>query len=124
VCWLTAPWRKPWKANFVARKNREVDSWYVPAQAVTCPLCGRPIPPDQRDEHHLVPKLKGGRVTETLHRICHRQIHALFTEAELAQHYNTAESLLAHPEIQKFVAWVKKKPDGFLEVTKMSNRKR
>lgn len=71
-----------------------------------------------------MPKLKGGRATETLHRICHRQIHALFTEAELAQRYNTAEALLEHPEMQKFIAWVKKKPDGFYESTKMSNRKR
>lgn len=108
----------------MARKNQVVESWYVAPQEVICPLCTRPIPADQRDEHHLVPRLKGGRVTETLHRICHRQVHALFTEAELAQHYSTAEALLAHPEVQKFVAWVKKKPDGFSESTKMSNRKR
>lgn len=108
----------------MARKNREVQSWFVAPQEVTCPLCERPIPPDQRDEHHLVPRLKGGKETQTMHRICHRQIHALFTEAELAQRYNTAEALLEHPEIQKFVSWVKKKPDGFYESTRMSNRKR
>ena len=34
-----------------------------------------------------------------LHRICHRQIHALFSETELARQYNTAEALLAHPEV-------------------------
>lgn len=108
----------------MGRKSREVTSWYVPAQDPICPICGRPIPPGQLDEHHLVPKLKGGKVTQALHRICHRQIHALFTEAELAQHYSTAEALLEHPEIQKFVAWVKKKPNDFLEAVRMSNRKR
>mgnify|MGYP006203325167 CR=1 FL=1 len=70
-----------------------------------CPLCGRPIPPQQRDAHHLVPKSKGGRGTVDLHRICHRQIHALFTETELARRYATVDALLAHPEVARFVAW-------------------
>lgn len=108
----------------MGRKNREVESWFQPKQALLCPLCGREIPDSQKDDHHLVPKLKGGKETETMHRICHRQIHALFTEAELAQKYNTAEALLEHPEIQKFVEWVQKKPDDFYQSSKMSNRKR
>lgn len=49
-----------------------------------CPLCERKISHSQRDAHHLIPKSKGGRQTEYQHRICHRQIHALFTETELA----------------------------------------
>ena len=53
----------------------------------------------QRDAHHLVPKSRGGRVTEALHRICHRQIHALLTETELARDYATVEALMAHPQI-------------------------
>lgn len=108
----------------MARKRTEEASWYQPAPPPSCPLCEREIPPSQRDEHHLVPKLKGGRETQTMHRICHRQIHALFTEAELAQCFNTAEALLEHPEVQRFVTWVKKKPPDFYESVKMSNRKR
>ncbi len=108
----------------MARKRTEEASWYRPVMSPLCPLCEREIPPSQRDEHHLVPKLKGGRETQTMHRICHRQIHALFTEAELAQRFNTADALLEHPEVQKFVAWVKKKPADFYESVKMSNRKR
>ena len=61
------------------------------------------------DEHHLVPKTFGGKETFTLHRICHRKIHATFTERELLNYYNTFERLRDHTEIQKFVAWVKKK---------------
>ena len=98
--------------------------WFEPAPVLICPLCERNIPDSQKDEHHLVPKLKGGRETQAMHRICHRQIHALFTEAELAQKYFTVEALLEHPEIQKFVQWVKKKPDAFYESSKKSNRKR
>ena len=87
-----------------------------------CPLCDREIPTAQRDAHHLIPKSKGGLKTRFLHRICHRQIHALFTEAELAKTYNNVAQLLAHPEITKFVAWVKTKPGYFNERTYKSQR--
>jgi hypothetical protein len=87
-----------------------------------CPLCERKIPPAQRDAHHLIPKSKGGRHTEYLHRICHRQIHALFTETELARQFNSVEALLAHPDMASFVAWVKAKPDDFMERTRKSQR--
>jgi hypothetical protein len=55
-------------------------------------LCDRVIPPAQRDAHHLVPKSKGGRQTEFLHRVCHRQVHALLTETELARQYASVEA--------------------------------
>jgi hypothetical protein len=91
-------------------------------QALTCPLCERVIPKSQRDAHHLVPKSKGGRQTQFLHRVCHRQIHALLTETELARQYATVEALLAHPEMQAFVAWVKTKPDEFFVRTRKSSQ--
>lgn len=89
-----------------------------------CPLCERRIPPAQHDAHHLVPKSKGGRRTEFLHRVCHRQIHALLTETELARQYATVDALRAHPQIQAFVAWVKTKPDDFFVATRKSARVR
>lgn len=95
-----------------------------PINLPECPLCGRVIPESQQDKHHLIPRLKGGKTTQVMHRICHRQIHALFSEAELAQRYSTAEALLENEAIQKFVAWVKKKPPEFIEGTKLSNRRR
>ena len=90
--------------------------------ALVCPLCERVIPVSQRDAHHLIPKSKGGKETEFLHRICHRQIHALFTETELARQYNNVEALLALPEMTKFVSWVKTKPGEFCERTQKSQR--
>lgn len=93
----------------------------VPAD-FRCPLCERKIPLAQRDAHHLIPKSKGGRHTEYLHRICHRQIHALFTETELARQFNSVEALLAHPDMASFVSWVKTKPDDFMERTRKSQR--
>jgi 5-methylcytosine-specific restriction endonuclease McrA len=89
-----------------------------------CPLCDRPIPASQQDAHHLVPKSRGGRATTVLHRICHRQLHALFSETDLARDYATAEALRAHPEVAKFVEWVKTKPPDFMERTRRSARRR
>jgi hypothetical protein len=95
-----------------------------PRVTVTCPLCDRVIPRPQADRHHLVPKIKGGRRTEFLHRVCHRQVHALLTEGELAGRYTTVEALLQHPELQAFVAWVKNKPEEFVVHTRKSTRTR
>lgn len=81
-----------------------------------CPLCLRPIPKGAaRSRHHLVPKLKGGKRGETvlLHAICHKEIHAALTEAELARNFETIEKLRDHPRIAKFVAWVVKRPPEF-----------
>jgi hypothetical protein len=91
-------------------------------QENVCPICERPIPASQRDAHHLIPKSKGGRATEFLHRICHRQIHALFTETELANQFNHALALQEHPEMRRFIQWVKTKPNAFYERTRKSAR--
>lgn len=95
-----------------------VDTWPI------CPLCDRPIPPRQQDRHHLVPKSKGGRETAFMHRICHRQIHALLTETELARQYASAEALRQHPQLRTFVAWVQTKPADFFVATQKSRRLR
>ena len=92
------------------------------SQEILCPICDRLIPESQKDAHHLIPKSKGGRTTEFLHRICHRQIHALFTETELANQFNNAVALQDHPEMQRFIQWVKTKPDSFYERVRKSAR--
>jgi hypothetical protein len=106
------------------RKLVEPPAWHTALDPERCPLCNRLIPSGQRDAHHLVPKMKGGKATVAMHRICHRQVHALFSETELAQQFNTADALLSNPEIQKFVSWVKTKPDNFFERTRRSGRRR
>lgn len=82
-----------------------------------CALCGRPVPPGvPQSRHHLTPRLKGGArgPVVLLHQICHTQIHATLTEAELTRHYATPEALRAHPHLARFIAWVSKRPPGFL----------
>ncbi|MEO7937016.1 MAG: HNH endonuclease [Burkholderiaceae bacterium] len=95
----------------------------VSSQAPICPLCNRLIPTAQQDKHHLVPRSRGGTHTEVMHRICHRQLHALFSETELARSYATVDALLAHPEVARFVAWVRQKPPDFMERTRRSSRR-
>jgi hypothetical protein len=82
-----------------------------------CPLCLRPIPPGTAQSlHHLVPKLKGGKggPVVRMHHICHKEIHATLTEAELARDYSTPDALRAHPRLAKFAQWVARRPPGFL----------
>ncbi len=81
-----------------------------------CPLCLRPIPPDvPQSLHHLVPKLKGGKggPTVLLHHICHKEIHARFSEAELARHLNTPAALRADPRLAGFLNWIARRPPEF-----------
>jgi hypothetical protein len=83
----------------------------APANA-PCALCGRPL--GQRTEwHHVVPKSEGGRDTVPLHPICHRTIHAMASNVELARAYPTMEALRAREDVQRFLAWIADKPADF-----------
>lgn len=86
-----------------------------------CPLCKRELD-DTADLHHLIPKSKKGKDTVRLHKICHRKIHSLFDEKELARYYNTIERLLEHADIKKFVKWIAKKPIDYIDKSIMSNK--
>ncbi|WP_159952068.1 HNH endonuclease signature motif containing protein [Rhizobium sp. 18065] len=103
----------------MARKNRdEFNEADAASEPVFCPLCERVIPDDEIDAHHLIPKSKGGKKTVGLHRVCHDQIHAIFTDSQLAKNFSTIEALLEDPTVQKFVAWIKSKPPGFSDSAK------
>jgi hypothetical protein len=79
-----------------------------------CPLCDRPmIAGSSINKHHLVPKTFSGRETIWLHRVCHNKIHSVFTERELLKTYHTVAQLRAHPEIDRFVSWLKNKDPEF-----------
>jgi hypothetical protein len=79
-----------------------------------CPICGRPLVDGPSvDLHHLIPKTYKGKETVLIHRVCHTKIHSLFTERELYFHYNTVERLRDHPEMEKFIKWLKNKDPEF-----------
>ncbi len=109
----------------MARKYRDdFASQDVESELVICLLCERVIPNDQIEEHHLIPKSKGGKIKVPLHRICHSHIHAAFTDAQLAKNFSTISAILEYPTIQKFVSWVKTKPPGFDDEAEESGRRR
>ena len=97
----------------------------IPAKPAACELCGRTIA--SLTQHHLIPRTRhrNKRVqkqfsrSEMLARIlwvcrpCHSHIHTVLTEKELSMQFNNRAALLQHPDIQRFVDWVRKRPTGF-----------
>ena len=94
---------------------------FQPAQE--CRLCHRLGAKMTR--HHLIPRMVSGR-SSVRRRLagekrqpaeiimlclpCHRQIHRVFSEKELALSANSLAKLASHPEVEKFVAWIRKQP--------------
>ena len=90
-----------------------------------CPICDRDMwKGPSIDEHHLVPKCRGGRQTKLMHKICHRKIHSIWTEKELEKEYSDPQKIREHEEMQKFIKWVKKKEPDFYDKNERHNRKR
>lgn len=88
-----------------------------------CPLCERQLA-GVCTKHHLIPVSRGGKHTETvlLHKVCHDKIHSAISEKDLKKLYNTVEKLRAHPELIKFIEWVKKKPPAFYDVSRRKKK--
>ena len=85
-----------------------------------CWLCARLL--GRRVEwHHPLPKSRGGRQVVPLHPICHRTIHANFSNAELAR-AGEAEALRTHPAVATFLRWIAGKPSDFHARTAGSRR--
>lgn len=89
-----------------------------------CPLCGRPLGTVNVDRHHLIPKSLKGREQFPIHKICHRKIHATFSERELLRSYHTWAALQSNDDIQSFIGWVARKPPEFYTRTFTSNKKK
>ena len=101
-----------------------------------CELCRRQV--SLLTKHHLIPKTRHANKRnkrdfdrhDVKHRLawicrpCHSHVHALFTEKILEREFNTLELLAAHPEVAKFIAWIRKKPDGFKPTNQPANGKR
>lgn len=76
--------------------------------------------------HHLTPKEVGGTFLPTakLCLPCHKQIHAIYTNEELAARMNTIERLRDDETIKKFVRWIQKQPSSkLISVSKSRERK-
>jgi 5-methylcytosine-specific restriction endonuclease McrA len=101
-----------------------------------CALCKRQVGALTR--HHLIPRTRHSNKRNKrdfdradvktrivlLCRPCHNHIHALFTEKKLEREFNTLKSLAAHPDVARFVNWIRTKPDGFRPSNQMSSARR
>jgi hypothetical protein len=103
-------------AGGMARKARWDDEQdehaHQDASPQSCWLCGRLL--GKRVEwHHPIPKSRGGRTTVPVHPVCHRTIHATFSNVELARQIEDGVPLTADPAIARFLAWIANKPADF-----------
>ena len=90
-----------------------------------CQICGRDlVQGNSVNEHHLIPKTFKGKETITIHKVCHSKIHSVFTERELYNHFHTAERLREHPEMEKFIKWIRKKEPEFRARNRSTREKR
>ena len=48
-----------------------------------------------------------------VHPICHKTIHKLFTNAELARFGDDRERLVEHEDLARFLRWIANKPPDF-----------
>ena len=63
-------------------------------------------------KHHLLPKEEGGKEEHISYicEDCHKHIHALYTNRELAVRLNTIEALQADEQISKYLKFIRKQP--------------
>ena len=112
------------KHQRIALQIATQSSAFTRAEPPLCPLCERVIPRTQIDAHHLIPKSRGGTETVLLHRVCHRQIHALLSEVELERSYASVGALRTHPELSRFVQWIRSRRAECFPGTRTSGRRR
>jgi len=90
----------------------------------TCELCGR-----QQVEttvHHLLPKEMGGTfgATANLCIPCHKQIHALYPNQEIAARLTTLPDLRVDEKLARFIIWIRKQPATKIMKMKKSKERR
>jgi hypothetical protein len=88
---------------------------------MSCVFCDLDISTRQ---HHIVPRMKGGKVTVAA--CCEEFIHRTWTHNELRDTYNNVETIRADPKFQRFLKWRLKQHETayFPSATSNSRKKR
>ena len=73
----------------MGRKDRFYVEEFEQKEPEKCPICIRELGDVNVDKHHLIPKTHGGKEKFLIHEICHRKIHATFTEKELEKKFRS-----------------------------------
>ena len=99
----------------LARSNEE---------PTNCQLCRREV--ERYTVHHLVPRSRGGRFgpTARLCATCHRQLHAMFSEATLAKEFHSIELLRSNLQVAEYLRWARRQKVGTnFRVRRANNRR-
>lgn len=87
-------------------------------------LCRREV--ERYTVHHLVPRSRGGRFgpTARLCPTCHRQLHAMFSEATLAKELHSIELLRSNVQVAEYLRWARRQKSGTnFRVRRANNRR-
>ena len=78
------------------------------SQQKRCELCERLT--THHTIHHLIPRSRDKYTQEVavLCKACHGMVHRLISNIDLEKHYYTIEFLKQHPEVRRFIGWVRK----------------
>lgn len=89
-----------------------------------CELCGRAGV--VTTEHHLIPREEGGKngPVAMLCIPCHKQIHALYTNRELAVRLYTIEKLRSDEKVNRYLGWIQRQPSASSVKIKNSRERR
>ncbi|GAE25329.1 hypothetical protein JCM9140_1318 [Halalkalibacter wakoensis JCM 9140] len=89
-----------------------------------CQLCDREGV--ELTVHHLTPKEEGGTFLPTAELCipCHKQIHAVYTNKEIATRLFTLERLKDDEQVKKFLTYIQKQPPQALIKTRKSKSRR
>lgn len=95
----------------------------------TCALCRRVVPDERIDdpqviqEHHLRPERRAESPTVLLCRPCHDQIHAVFTNEQLREEYDTIEALRDANRLEAYIDWIRGTDKLDIEVDRPNDRR-
>ncbi|MGG3891777.1 HNH endonuclease [Metabacillus fastidiosus] len=90
-----------------------------------CELCERKLV--ETTVHHLLPKEMGGTFGPTANLCipCHKQIHALYTNKEIAVRLTTIQELKEDEQLSRYLKWIRKQPSTkLMKIKKSNDRKR
>lgn len=71
-----------------------------------CKLCERELPEAYITDHHLTPENRKQSDVVDLCQPCHNQVHAMFTNDELKEEYNSIAELKAADRIEAYIEWI------------------
>jgi hypothetical protein len=107
----------------------------APPRPEHCELCERRV--EALTRHHLIPRTRHRNKRtrrqfqrEERHqrilwlcRPCHNHIHDVLSEKQLAEDHHSREALLAHPEVRRFVDWIRDRPATFRPASRSWKRR-